>query len=97
MKKEANGDGDEPPAKKVKSENDDAIKIQSKNMFKIRDNLETLKPKNLQDLLEFNHQQIPPGKDRCLDLLADVMTFGALKKCPECKQGGLYYRYTFFN
>lgn len=91
MKKEANGD--EPPSKKVKSEsNDDAMTAQSKIIFKIRDNLETLKPKNLQDLLEFNQQQIPPGKDRLLDLLADVMTFGALKKCPECKNGDLYYR-----
>jgi poly [ADP-ribose] polymerase 1 len=91
--KEEKQDGDEPPAKKVKSENDDAMKTQSKKIFKIRDNLETLKQKNLQDLLEFNHQQIPPGKDRLLDLLADVMTFGALKKCPECKRGDLYYRY----
>jgi len=93
VKKEVKEDKDEPPAKKVKSENDDAMKTQSKNIFNIRDNLETLKPKNLQELLEYNHQQIPPGKDRCLDLLADVMTFGALKKCPECKKGDLYYRY----
>jgi poly [ADP-ribose] polymerase 1 len=91
VKKEANGDG--PPEKKMKSEvSDEAMKEQGKKIFKIRDNLETLKPKNLQDLLEYNKQQIPSGKERLLDLLSDVMTFGALKKCPECKQGDLYYR-----
>jgi len=77
----------------MKSEvGDEKMEEQGKKIFKIRDNLETLKTKNLQDLLEHNKQQIPPGKERLLDLLADVMTFGALKKCPECKKGDLYYR-----
>ncbi|CAB3383108.1 Hypothetical predicted protein [Cloeon dipterum] len=90
VKKEAEG---EPPSKKAKSEfSEEQMKEQNKRIFKLRDNLETLKTKNLQDLLEYNKQQIPSGRERLLDLLSDVMTFGALKKCPDCQNGSLYYR-----
>lgn len=46
----------------------------------------------LQDLLEANGQEVPSGNDRMLDRLSDCMTFGALERCPECKDGQLVFR-----
>lgn len=32
------------------------------------------------------------GRDNLLDLLTDIMYFGPLEKCPECKEGQLIYK-----
>jgi len=89
--------GDEPDAKKVKVEDDskerDAIKKQMKKIFYYRDLLErNLKKNELQDLLEANSQEVPTGVEPMLDRLSDIMTFGALEPCQECKGGQLVFR-----
>jgi len=92
---ESNGDSG-PAAKKAKKEKeaeDAGMKKQSQKIYYYRDNLErALKKPELQDLLSYNNQDIPSGNDRMLDRLSDVMTFGALLPCPECKEGQLVYR-----
>jgi len=97
----SNGGSGGPSAKKIKKEenggdNKDAneeMKKQNKKIFYYRDNLErSLKKAELQDMLSYNKQEIPSGPDRMLDRLADIMTFGALEPCPECKEGQLVYR-----
>ena len=83
---------DEPDAKKAKPD-EEAMKKQNKKMFYYRDLLQKSLSKNeLQDLLEANGQAPAVGVDRTLDRLADIMTFGALKQCPECKNGQFVYR-----
>ena len=53
------------PSKKMKSDEEDAIKKQNKLMYKYRDQLKNvLKKKDLQYLLEYNDQDIPSGEDR---------------------------------
>ncbi|PNF21175.1 Poly [ADP-ribose] polymerase [Cryptotermes secundus] len=75
------------PSKKTKSSNA-AIREQSKIMYKYRDQLKKeLRKSDLQDLLEYNDQEVPVGEERMLDRLSDIMTFGALKRCDECKGG----------
>lgn len=43
------------------------IKSQTKTMFGYRDKLKTLKKTELQYLLEYNNEEIPPGTDRVFD------------------------------
>lgn len=88
---------DGPPAKQSKPavdpEEEKALKKQSDLVFKLRDQLQkNLSKKELQELLEFNSQDVPPGESRILDLLSDCMTFGNLGRCPECKEGQLKLR-----
>lgn len=65
---------------------DKKIKNNTKIMYKYRDWLKTnLSKAELVELLEHNDQSVPPGLERCLDNLADFMTFGCLKECPKCK------------
>lgn len=69
------------------------MKKQNKKMFYYRDQLQRqLKKNELQDLLESNGQEVCSGVDSMLDRLSDVLTFGALEPCPECKSGQLVYR-----
>merc|ERR1719319_776549 len=82
---------DEPDAKKrkmeVKEEPEDReeMKKHNKKMFYYRDLLDkNLKKKELENLLEYNNQEVPVGQDRMLDRLCDVMTFGALETCSVC-------------
>lgn len=87
------------PSKKIKKEDDagekemkEQIKKQNKILYKYRDELEQLSKSDLQALLEHNDQHIPAGKSEVLDLIADIMTFGALVPCKECKNGQFYYK-----
>lgn len=86
------------PTKKVKKEEmdevdagqaaktEELIKNESNAMYKLRENLENHLTKNeLTLILEKNKQQVPEGKDAILDLLTDVMAFGALKPCSKCE------------
>lgn len=87
---------EEPPqledSKKPKLD-EDAMKKQNKKMFYYRDLLKKgLKLSDLKDLLEANGQAPAGGSEQTLDRLADIMTFGALKPCPECKNGQLIFR-----
>ncbi|XP_026729426.1 poly [ADP-ribose] polymerase [Trichoplusia ni] len=92
---------DEVPVKKLKEEpkNEEELKEeaakekkmekQNKLYHKYRSALSELTKSDLEELLEENSQEIPSGRDACLDRLADCMAFGALLPCPECKHGQL--------
>ncbi|CAH2012006.1 unnamed protein product [Acanthoscelides obtectus] len=91
-----------PEVKKIKTEDQvDSVKKgpeeeeyrkQNKIMFGYRDALaKHLDNKEMSYLLEYNDQEVPPGKDRILDRLSDIMTFGALKPCTVCKGGQLVF------
>ncbi|CAK1553493.1 unnamed protein product [Leptosia nina] len=89
------------PVKKLKSEPKDAEEIkkekqfdkdmekQNKQFHKYKGLLSQLSKNDLHELLEANLQEILKGNEECLDHLADIMAFGALEPCPECKQGQL--------
>ncbi|XP_013411414.1 poly [ADP-ribose] polymerase 1-like [Lingula anatina] len=79
-------------AKKEETEEEKALKEQSEMIWKIRDNLQkAVSNVALKGLLDYNDQQIPSGESKLLDNVADCMAFGALKNCPECKEGQLVY------
>lgn len=92
---------DEVPVKKLKEEPKDAAELkeekdkqkkmekQNKLFHKYREALSELTKRDLEELLQKNSQKIPSGKNETLDRVADMMAFGALKPCPECKQGQL--------
>ncbi|KAL4708395.1 hypothetical protein ACJJTC_019631 [Scirpophaga incertulas] len=92
---------DEVPVKKLKDEPKSAeekkeeekkeknMDKQNKLYFKYRNALSKMSKTDLHELLEMNSQELPAGKDECLDRLADCMAFGVLDPCPECKQGQL--------
>ncbi|XP_063703096.1 poly [ADP-ribose] polymerase isoform X2 [Culicoides brevitarsis] len=89
---------DTVPVKKVKkeeldevdaakaAETEDLIKKQSNALYKLRGKLESNMSKNdFIAILQKNKQQVPEGKDAILDLLTDIMVFGALKPCEKCQ------------
>lgn len=83
-----------PEVKKAKVEDDPQEKEyreQNKIMFGYRDKLKTLSKPQLIELIETNKQEVPEGIERMLDRLSDIMTFGALKPCTECKEGQLSF------
>jgi hypothetical protein len=59
------------PSKKMKSDEEDAIKKQNKLMYKCRDQLKkVLKKNDLEILLRYNDRHLPPGKERvCINIL----------------------------
>lgn len=59
---------------------------QNKEFFKHRDNLNAnLSKKEMTLILEKNNQDVPEGLHPILDAMADLLTFGALERCPTCK------------
>jgi poly [ADP-ribose] polymerase len=46
----------------------------------------------IKQLIEDNEQFLKGGRDDSLNFLTDIMFFGPLAKCPECKNGQLVYR-----
>jgi hypothetical protein len=63
------------PSKKAKSNQEDAaIKDQSKLIYKYRDQLKKeLRKSDLQDLLEYNDQDVPVGEERvCISFSAQA-------------------------
>lgn len=88
--------GNDIPVKKLKEEPididqeialDKKIDKQNNQYFKYRDLLSHYSKKKLHEILQANSQDTPPGIEECLNRVADIMTFGALKPCSECKQG----------
>ncbi|XP_065561172.1 poly [ADP-ribose] polymerase 1-like isoform X2 [Artemia franciscana] len=69
---------------KEEKEESEILKKQSDLIYKFRDNLQQLSRNELQDLLEYNGQEIPSGNMAMMDRIADIMAFGALEPCPEC-------------
>nr|CAI5827669.1 unnamed protein product [Callosobruchus analis] len=93
---------DIPEVKKVKTEDEvDSAKTdpeeeeyrkQNKILFGFRDALaKHLDTKEMSYLLEYNDQEVPSGRDRILDRLSDIMTFGTLKPCMVCNGGQLVF------
>lgn len=85
-----------PEAKKPKiektdetEENDKIIQIKKQNdlFFKFRDELKSqLKKKDIDRLLMWNNQQPLIGdSEKLLDQAADLLAFGAIQSCSECK------------
>lgn len=98
-KRKATGGTEATKPKKVKKEEnpeDKKLREQSEMLWAIRDQLTKEVSNNaLKGLLEYNDQDVPSGNDNLLDRVTDCMAFGALKKCPECKEGQLVYRYVY--
>ncbi|XP_063601793.1 poly [ADP-ribose] polymerase 1-like [Penaeus indicus] len=91
VKRKAEDEPDCAP-KKIKTEEEETVRKQSKAMFKYRDNLaKLLKKKELSYILEHNDQYMPTGDSKMLDVIVDGMTFGALEPCEVCKDGRLSY------
>ncbi|XP_076264902.1 poly-(ADP-ribose) polymerase [Rhynchophorus ferrugineus] len=84
-----------PEVKKIKKEEPDDLekeyREQNKIMYNNRDKLKELKKPQLIELLEHNNQAVPEGVERILDSLSDIMTFGSLEPCSECKDGQLTF------
>ncbi|EDV98556.1 poly [ADP-ribose] polymerase [Drosophila grimshawi] len=87
---------DLPDAKKPKLEPKDEaeendkkkrLKKQNDNLFKFRDVLKNeMKKTDIEKLLEYNGQTpIAGDSEKLLDQAADLLTFGAIESCPECK------------
>ncbi|XP_013185212.2 poly [ADP-ribose] polymerase isoform X1 [Amyelois transitella] len=90
-------DSGEVPIKKLKSEKPDpeeqklekTMKKQNDLYQKYKTGLGKFSAGDVESLLEANSQEVPQNKREAVDLLADCMAFGALKPCPECKNGQL--------
>ncbi|KAK6179955.1 hypothetical protein SNE40_012198 [Patella caerulea] len=85
----------EAPAKKVKmeeTEEEKQLREQSALIWKYRDLLiKNVSNQAMKLMLELNEQNVPPGESKLLDAMSDCLTFGALERCPECKEGQFYY------
>lgn len=85
---------DMPETKKIKlekKEDEEAqkenslFKAQNEQFFKYKTQLEAkLSKKEMATVLEHNQLKVPEGKERILNLLSDILTFGSLQPCPEC-------------
>lgn len=92
---------DAVPVKKLKAEPKDEAELKEEKekekkiekqiqlFHKHRNALSELSKNDLQELLEANSQETSSSKDECLDRIADMMAFGAVQPCTECKQGQL--------
>ncbi|XP_053602526.1 poly [ADP-ribose] polymerase [Plodia interpunctella] len=89
--------GEAVPTKKIKTEEGDPAQEKLEKMLKKQNDLfqkyktalGQLAPKEIEEILEENSQEVPQAKRDAVDLLADCMAFGALKPCPDCKNGQL--------
>lgn len=92
---------DVPALKKMKPEpkdevdkaNDDAdeklYQKQNKTFHKYKDQLKSsgLRAVDLVSILTKNKQHVPEGNSEKIDMVADIMSFGALDKCAKCPNG----------
>ncbi|XP_057662196.1 poly [ADP-ribose] polymerase-like [Diorhabda carinulata] len=85
-------DPDDPEIKKIKTEptstdpliNEEEYKVQNKQIFTYKEQLNKLSDKDLTNLLTTNNQVVPSNKAVMVERLADIMTFGALLPCKSC-------------
>lgn len=63
------------------------LKSQNEKLFKYRDYLkQEMKKPEIEQLLKYNRQEpITGDSEKLLDQAADLLTFGAIESCPECK------------
>lgn len=67
-----------------------ALKKQNKLLWAIKDKIDAqLTASGIKDLLSTNKVDIPDGKARQLDYVADLLLFGRLPKCKNCGNGNL--------
>lgn len=94
---------EEPEMKKTKDEKlsiEQLLKTQSEEFWKLKDQLnkELYKDQYFKDIILQNDQLIPfNGRDNVLNQLCDIMYFGPLEKCSECKNGQLIYNGKAYN
>jgi hypothetical protein len=76
-------DGPSPSKKTKPSKEDAAVKEQSKLMYKYRDQLKKeLRKSEMQDLLEYNEQDVPVGEERvCIQFSAQQVCNLAVGLC----------------
>lgn len=77
---------EDPEAKEL----EEKIAKQNAELFKYRDKIqkEKMKKDDMIAILEENDQDVPEGDTlKLLNLVCDVLTFGALKRCKKCKTG----------
>ncbi|KAL5965047.1 Poly ADP-ribose polymerase 1 [Taenia solium] len=71
------------PSADVKDSSKDAMKNQSDELWRLREQLDAeVSTGALVGLLEFNSQMVPAGRAALLDAVSDAMLFGALPRCP---------------
>lgn len=69
------------------------IKEQTERLYKFRDRVsEEMSKKDMKELLEDNGQEpVQNDSGKLLDQIADLLTFGAIEPCPECKGGPMLF------
>lgn len=74
------------------------LQDQSTLIWKYRDGLQKeVSTQAMRGLLEYNNQNVVNGESDLLNRVSDCMAFGALSRCPECKDGQLVFRYVHVN
>ena len=69
------------------------LQEQSEAIWKYRDKLQNeVSTVAMRGLLEYNNQWVVNSESDLLARLSDAMVFGALSKCPECKEGQLVFK-----
>jgi hypothetical protein len=76
-------DGPSPSKKTKSSKEDAAVKEQSKLIYKYRDQLKKeLRKSEMQDLLEYNEQDVPVGEERvCIQFSAQRAQWACVLVC----------------
>lgn len=81
--------------KKVKKENDgdneedQLLRKQSDRFFRLREQVSSMKRKDIECMLEhMNQKHDYKNSGSLIDMATDVLLFGPIKKCPQCKQTG---------
>ncbi|KAF6035109.1 PARP1 [Bugula neritina] len=94
-KRKADTSKDVVDSKKSKKDTEEAkqLKDQSTLIWKYRDGLQKeVSTQAMRGLLEYNNQNVVNGESDLLNRVSDCMAFGALSRCPECKDGQLVFR-----
>lgn len=85
----------EPASKKEAEERaklEKKVEKQGKQLYKIHDAIKKITTKtDLQNILFVNNSGMVVGENALLERVADFLTFGALEKCPTCKNGDLIF------
>jgi len=93
-KSEDDEDANGVASKKLKTEKADpelakALEKQTKMIWKIRDKLrQECNNSALKELLDYNNQFVVTSESDILDACADLLAFGAMRLCPDCKKRG---------
>lgn len=95
---------DVPALKKMKPEPKDEVdkasedadeklyKKQNETFHKYKEEIKNnLRQNDIIEILTKNNQHIPEGVSEKIEMLADIMTFGALEKCSKCPDGRFIY------